>query len=175
MSLFEKAIAEQNKRREQYLQQRRPQREKQSRFTWLTITEEKVTVTIRSPLEWWYSHFQPALRRSRRCPGATCKLCSEGMSVQLRFVLAVECEDGVVRLVELREKHAQIIEEINAAEKGQVGAKITIFKAWRAKNAPVLIELVGRTAVVPIELSRLVRSLGLEAIHCTGTTPEQSA
>lgn len=165
MSLFEKAVKELNERKQHYNHSRRPTRKTSSRFAWLKVTDEAQTVVIRSPLDWWYSHFQPKIGRSRRCPGEGCKLCEEGMSVQLRFVLAVECEDGQVRLLELREKHAQIIEEINQGAHGQIGAKITVFKAWKAKNAPVLIELVGRTAVVPIELSRLIRSLGMDPLR----------
>lgn len=164
MSLFEQKAAELERRKQQYTKSRRPSRSLSHRMTWFRVTEEPTAVVIRSPLEWWYSHFQPALHRARRCPGEECKLCEEGMSVQLRFVLAVECEDGQVKLLELRERHQEILEQINADPHGQVGAKITVFKAWKAKNAPVIIELVGRATVVPIELSRLVRSLGLEPL-----------
>jgi len=85
--------------------------------------------------------------------------------VQLRFVLIVQCEDGSIKLLELREKHEKEIEAINDNEHGQVGAKIRLAKAWRQKNAPVLIELIGREPVVPIEASRIVRSLGLEPLR----------
>lgn len=95
------------------------------------------------------------------------------MSVQLRFVLAVEMPDGEVKLLELRERHTQAIEALNSHERGQVGAVIRVFKLWRQQNAPIEIELIERRAVVPIELSRLVKQLGLPALRLSEDPPQR--
>lgn len=139
----------------------------------LKLDENELVLTIRSPLEWWYSHWEPSLGRSRRCPGpqppldgqvqrSQCRLCIEGRSDQIRFVLAVELENGEVRFLELLERQEAFLTELNEShEHGQIGAVVRIRKLWRAANAPIDIELIDRRTVVPIQMSRFAKSLGL--------------
>lgn len=163
MSLFDEAVENHRRKVAEYNNQRRPSKVSQNRLRWLRPTEQAVDLTIRSPLEWWYSHWDVAERRSRRCGGQGCIPCTLGQPVIIRFVLAVEDHAGVVWLMELNERALPFLDSLREAPKGQVGAVVRVLKTWKAKNAPIQLELVDRREVSPIEVSRVVSTLGLPA------------
>lgn len=163
MDLFNEAVERLNERKRQHLNAQRPLAPPQKRLRWFVPSEEPAEFTVRSPLDYWYSHWDVPQRRSRRCGGPECLSCQLGSPVAIRFVLAVEGAEGLLWLLELRERHQELLESLREAPSGQIGARIRVFRAWKAKNAPIQIELIGRQEVVPIEISRVVRSLGLEA------------
>lgn len=164
-SLFEQKAAEHTERVRQFQRQRAPQKPPQNRLRWIRVDEVGETLTIRSPLEWWYSHWDVGQKRARRCCGPSCILCAEGNPVMIRFILAVERADGTIGLLELRERHNPLLEELRGHKEGQIGAVVRVLRAWKAKNAPIQVELVDRRLVVPIELSRVVATLGLPALR----------
>ena len=160
---WEEAVKRSRERAAHADRARQPERRGHQRLRWLHTSDQAREVTIRSPLEWWYSHWDVAERRSRRCCGPGCIPCATGSPVVIRYVLAVEEDSGQVSLLELRERHSALLDSLREAPRGQIGRRIRVFKAHKAKNAPVRIELLDVRDVTPIELSRVVAMLGLPA------------
>lgn len=133
------------------------------RLTFMKADHVPFEATIISPLTFHHLHFVPGEPRSRRCGFKGCLHCRRGLPVQTRYVMAIELEDGLVKLFELSERHRGIIEELQKGKRGQVGARVRIFKKWKAPNAPIVIELLGFTTVAPMEIDRLVASMCLPA------------
>lgn len=125
---------------------------------------EPIRVTVLSPLEWWYSHWDPDERRSRRCGQTRCALCAVGLPVILRFVLLVQLPNGTQALLELRERHRSILQQIAQSPRGFVGAKLEVAHRNLSKHSKIDVDHIGHDAsIVPSEISRLMPTLGLPA------------
>jgi len=121
-------------------------------------------VTVLSPLEWWYSHWDPDVGRSRRCGQVKCALCARGLPIVLRFVLLIQLQNGLKCLLELRERHREELEAIAKSDRGFVGAKLEVWRNASNKHAKIQVEHVGfDSTIVPHEISRLMPCLGLPA------------
>lgn len=143
---------------------------------WFSPSREASTLVVISPLEWWYSHWDQAASRTRRCAGAGCLACSEGSPVQIRFVLLVADVRGQRHLLELRERHRA---QLQAMAKSPFDGVGTVLKVWRSeigRGSPVEIEVVDRESVVPVVISSLVQKLGLPAVRhdLSGEVPSAS-
>lgn len=156
---WRKAVADSRRKRASLDAQRPIDGPERLRF--IKLEKEPKVFTIRSPLTWWHSHFCPGDFRSRRCGFDRCVPCSAGLPVQTRFVLAIDLEDVGTRLLELTERQRPFLEILRLEPTGQVGAIVKGWKAWGAPNAPIRLELLGYDDVIPIEIDRLVSSLGL--------------
>lgn len=127
-------------------------------------TREAITYLVRSPLDWWHSHWDQTEQRTRQCAGPNCALCAEGQPPTLRFILRVDDPKGAPKLLELRERHRPLLELMNEHPQGQVGALISIRKSGFNRNAKVEAEYQGHKATTPISVAKLVLTLGLPPV-----------
>lgn len=132
--------------------------------SWFHITVKSVPLLVRSPLEWWYSHWDHNSGRSRRCGGSKCQLCRDGDPTTIRYVLLCELAEGRKVLLELREAQRPVLEELCDHEFGPVGATIGVRKRNFGRSQRVEVEILSRRHVPPIDISRLVAKLGLPPI-----------
>lgn len=131
---------------------------------WIVPGREPIRVTILSPLEWWYSHWDPKARRSRRCGQVRCALCAQGLAIVLRFVLLCRLPNGRQALLELRERHRPVLQEIAKSPHGFVGAKIELNHRNPSKHSKIDVEHLGHdSTIVPSTIDRLMPTLGLPA------------
>lgn len=130
----------------------------------VSLSERRLELVVCSKVEWWVSHWDVERRRSRRCGGVECALCAIGSPKVLRFV--VLCLDGRGRecLLELRERHREIAERIDATVTNGDGVRIVVRKDGAAGNSPVDVRILGLEPCYRREISLLVSSFGLPAL-----------
>lgn len=132
---------------------------------WVKFSERRSELVVCSKPGWWVSHFDHAAGRSRRCGGETCALCHMGMPRVLRFVMLCLSDRGVECLLELRERHRDVVERIVATTDAGGGVQIVGRKEGKASNSAVTVTVVGRVDTMLRDISRLIESLGLPAQH----------
>lgn len=118
-------------------------------------------LVCRSRVEHWLAHFDPVTRMPYRCEGEGCKFCDSGRVPELRFVLGVWSERTGRALLELRERHRQVLEAMASEELEGIGARLRVWRSGSAKNSPIEVELEGFEESDEWDISRLVLSLGL--------------
>lgn len=96
-----------------------------------------------------------------------CLACALGWPITIRFILAVQNDVGIIQWLELTDRHTTFLDSLREGPNGQIGARIRVSKAWKATNAPIVLELLGWTECSPIEMSRFVAALGLPAQRST--------
>lgn len=126
----------------------------------LKVTSDLQRVTIISAVHWWHGHYDPITRRPYRCGGEICSWCDAGRQRELRFVVGVADGSGVRWLLELRERHRAILEELEAQDGGSVGTVADVFKAGQAINSPVQVELRSRKRADEWDIALLASALG---------------
>lgn len=134
---------------------------KSESMLWLQVSDRALTLIVRSTVEWWQAHWDPTVRRTRRCEGGTCRWCMDGLSRSTRFVIAVEPTLGDVCLLELRERHRIELEILHQRPRMGVGSLIRVQKEGPNANAPLTVTILHQVQAVPIDIARLVGSLGL--------------
>lgn len=136
---------------------------------WPTIDGRRREYLIISEPEHWVSHWEPALRRSRRCGGPTCYQCSVGIKKQLRVVIM--CVDSIGRdaLIELRERHREIFDSYETT----VGLRIELRRSGTAKNSPVDMKVLSRGDAIERNIAALVRSFGLAPLEVPLTSAQE--
>lgn len=129
------------------------------------VTERRQELVVCSRVEWWVSHWDVERKRSRRCAGVGCALCAIGSPKVLRFVMLVVDQHGREGLIELRERHRQVVERIDATVTNGEGVRIVVRKDGSAKNAPVNVQVLGVETVFRREIKLLVAAFGLPALN----------
>ncbi len=127
---------------------------------WVRPTERREEYLIISELTSWISHWDPVRKRSRRCGGPRCYCCSVGMQKQLRVVVMVVDKNSRDKLLELRERHREVVD----GHESVVGLRITVKREGTAQNSPVTIKVIGSGAASIRDIGRLVETFGLEAV-----------
>ena len=129
---------------------------------WLP-SSKRTTAIVLSPVEWWFSHWVRDLKRSRKCAGNNCLHCAQGDPVVLRYVLAIRRADGIPCLIELRDRHRELLNEMCAHPDGAPGHILAIKRKTEAAKSWIEVELLSdqKEAMVPMDISRLVATLGL--------------
>lgn len=128
---------------------------------WLKVTERWQELLVVSEPTPWVSHWDPTANRSRKCAGPECYLCSLGCQKQLRVVVIAIDNRNRDKIVELRERHREMLEGFGSL----VGLRIRVRKSGTARNSPVDVEGLEHAAAIERDISRLVDSLGLPAIN----------
>lgn len=131
---------------------------------WFKATVRRSELLFVSDVFGWVSHWDVSARRSRKCGGRSCGLCSFGYPKVARFVVVAVDQWGTDWLVELRERHREFIERLREGRGTAAGARVVVCKEGEALNSAVCFTLLGREPVVIRDISRLVDSLGLPAI-----------
>jgi hypothetical protein len=90
---------------------------------------------------------------------------------QLRFVFGVLLADGSRALLELRERHRDLVAFLNDSESEGVGAVMHIWKRGTALNSPVDVEFKRWETLPEWDISGLIPTLGLPA-HLVESKPE---
>lgn len=137
--------------------------------TWVVATDRRQELLIISEPTHWVSHWDVQLRRSRRCGGRECYLCSVGAQKQLRVVVMAIDSAGREKLLELRERHRELLDGIGSF----VGARVSIKREGQAKNSPITVKYLEHSAAHERDISRLVESFGLEPILVMATEPTE--
>lgn len=128
------------------------------------FTERRQEFVVCSRVEHWVSHWDVERQRSRRCGGVECSLCGIGVPRVTRFiVMAIDGRQREV-LIELRERHRHILEQIESTVTNGEGVRITCRKEGAARNSPVTITILGPEAVYRREITKLVDTFGLPAL-----------
>lgn len=124
---------------------------------WPKVTGRKQELLVISEPTPWISHWEVQLKRARRCGGPGCLLCAMGQQKQLRVVLMCADNFGRDALLELRERHRECLDRFEAT----VGLKIRLWRAGKAQNSPVMLEVTGEGSAVARDIKALVDSFGL--------------
>lgn len=142
----------------------RPAAPPKTRTGFLVVNHKPQELVVLSQVEWWITHWDVQERKSRKCGGDRCLLCSLGFPQVLRVVLMVLTPDNTHKLFELRERHRSIWEHMIAMG-GPVGCTIRVKKEGMAKNSALFVHVVQRDLmrVAEASISNLVGSLGLPA------------
>lgn len=125
------------------------------------FSERRSELVICSRVEHWVSHWDVEKGRSRKCAGLECSLCAVGVPRVTRFIVMAIDSRGHEVLVELRERHRHILEQIEATVTNGEGVRITARKEGQARNSPVTFTILGPEAVYRREISKLVDCFGL--------------
>lgn len=142
---------------------------------WLEVTERRREVLVVSEPEFWWSHWDVDARRSRRCGGAACLMCAGGSPRVLRVVLLVLDDRGAQHLLELRERHRDVIERMVGEYGGTAGVRVVVRKEGAARNAPVCVSVLCKESSCRVATAKLVESLGLPALVARQSTTESGA
>ncbi len=124
---------------------------------WVRPNDRKAEYLIISELTHWVSHWDPNVKRARRCGGPRCYWCSMGCQKQLRVVVMLSDRGGRDMLLELRERHREVVD----GHESVVGLRVSVKREGTAQNSPVTIKVIGSGAASERDISRLVESLGL--------------
>ena len=129
----------------------------------VSLGERRTEFVVCSQVEHWVSHWDNVAGRSRRCGGVRCLLCAVGSPKVLRFVAMAVDDRGQEVLIELRERHRQIAERIEATLANGEGVRIVGRKEGSAKNSPCDWRVLGVEPVFRREIKLLVAAMGLPA------------
>lgn len=129
----------------------------------LKIGTELVRLTCLSRVYHWLAHYDHIRRLPVRCAGVNCIYCSAGRVPELRFVLGCISARHGRCLIELRERHRGVLEEMDSHPCQGVGYRIDCWKTGIASNAPIEFKLGAWEAEQEWDISRLVDSLGASA------------
>lgn len=139
-------------------------------FVWLKIPLNGETrVTVCGEVHTWWSHWHrvPGLRhaqavRCRRAMGVTCDWCEAGAERRARYVFPVLVE-GELRVVELGRVQFSVLRLLH--EEGRwLGQKLTLRRAFAAKNAEIVLIPAGRESVsdeATVDVEQFVANLGV--------------
>lgn len=108
----------------------------------------------------WVSHWEPRLGRARRCGGPGCALCHYGYQKQLRVVVMAIDASGRDTLIELRERHRNVLDQHESA----IGLVVRMRRKGAARNSPIELEVIERRPAAERDINRLVASFGLEPL-----------
>lgn len=131
----------------------------------ISLTDRRQELLVVSPVEGWISHWDNAQKRSRNCGGASCSLCHFGSPRVVRFDMMVITSSGHEALLELRERHRDLCEEINSRIALGVGVRIVARKEGRASNSPVDVRILGNEDAYIREIRKLVDVIGLPPLR----------
>lgn len=128
-------------------------------------TSDLARLTIVTDVHWWHGHYDHKSGVPHRCGGSICSYCDAGRQPELRFVLGCYHGGKGRVLIELRERHRAVLEQILAQPEGIVGTVIDIYKKGEAKNSPVEVEMRSRSHAEPWDIRLLVESLGTRQLN----------
>ena len=126
----------------------------------LKVGTQMLKAVCLTRIEHWYAHFDARIRMPVRCGGEGCQYCDAGRVPELRFVVGIREKRIGRALLELRERHRGLVEELNNHESEGVGCKLTIYRTGTAMNSPINVELEGWEVADEWDIGRLVESLG---------------
>jgi hypothetical protein len=135
------------------------------RSQWLSLGSRFVTLVTLSEIEWYTSHWDPVVKRARRCAEERCACCAMGLSKMHRYVVRVLDGQGEVYWLELGKPQRAAIEELH--RRGGAGWTIKARKEGTAANAVRVVQVTDqpRVFVHQQDISRFVAGLGLPAIQ----------
>lgn len=133
----------------------------------VTFTERRQEFIVCSRVEHWVSHWDQTAGKSRRCAGSDCHLCHLGVPRVTRFVVMALDTHNRECLIEMRERHRHILEQLEASVTNGEGVRITCRKEGTAKNSPVTVTILGHEAVFRREIQKLVDTFGLPPLRMT--------
>lgn len=132
-----------------------------SRILWLRVGSDQITrVHVLSRVNWWFGHWSVALGAKVRCTGLNCSYCNSGAKQTVYYVVGVFHHRHGRMLLELRDRHRPIIEELHAHETGGVGTWLHISRRGVAQNAPIDIEIARWEQAQEWDITGLVESIG---------------
>lgn len=131
----------------------------------IKCTERRAEYLVCSRVEHWVSHWDVEKGQSRRCAGLECALCQYGVPRVTRFVVMALDSRNRECLIELRERHRHILEQIEASLTNGEGVRITARKEGNARNSPVTFTILGPEAVFRREITKLVDTFGLPPLR----------
>jgi hypothetical protein len=140
-------------------------------YVWLRVPlEGDVHVTIVGAIHTWWSHWHrpPGGRtqqavRCVRSVGVACAWCDAGFERRARYVLPVRV-DGELRVLELGRVQYSNLSLVANSPDGEVGAKLRLWRPYRARNAEIMVMPCGREHVseeARVDLTDYVSQLGL--------------
>ncbi len=132
---------------------------------WLRVGTELVAVQVLSRWHSWRAHFDYSLNCKVRCGGVRCSYCDSGSKPLLLFVLGcAHARHGRV-LLELRERHRDLIGKMNEHELEGIGFWLRLAKSSLAVNASLNAEIYKWEPAEEWDIQHLVDSLGLKPLR----------
>lgn len=128
---------------------------------WIQATQRRQEFVVLSEATHWISHWDTVKAKSRRCGGAECQLCQIGSPRVIRYVLLCVDGHGRERLLELRERHADYLDQLKTTHGSLAGLRCVVSKDGQAKNSPVSFRFLSVESCVRRDITLLVASFGL--------------
>ena len=135
---------------------------------WIQATQRRQEIVLLSEATHWVSHWDTAKGQSRRCGGELCQLCQIGSPKVLRYVLLCVDSHGRERLLELRERHADYLDQLKNNHGSLAGLRCVVSKDGAAKNSPVSFRFLTVESVIRRDITLLVASFGLSPLLVGG-------
>jgi len=128
---------------------------------WIRLSTEPEILTVVGAGAYW-SHWDPASRKSFRCIGTGCATCDKGTPPDVRYVLLVaRLGDGRRYWLELRRRHYKILEVAEKLNGSVVGCRFSVKKEWDAINARVEVTYMDYRETAEVNVERFIESLAV--------------
>lgn len=131
---------------------------------WLKVRRARQFVVVLSRPAYFVGHWDKLNRRSRRCGGDLCQLCTDGVLAVPYIYVGVETETGERKLMEIHNRSRHVAEALDDLGGDAIGQQLAVWKDGDASNSPIGLAMVGFQPAKEWDIWPVIASVGLPPI-----------